>query len=369
MFTICKACLNADYDSPATQAHRQNTESQEAMNTAPRRLGCSPVSVGPLGLGCWPLAGMTRAGVTREAAVATVRAAVDAGITHLDTAYCYGEQGESERAIAEALGLSAGSAAGGGHRRDTVTIAGKCGIHWGPDTTKNPPRRQVVDGRPERIRAEVEESLTRLGTDRLDLLYLHAPDPTVAIEETAGELKRLLDAGKARAIGLSNAGVDLLARFAAECPLSACQLHFNMLQREIEEEALPWCREREVAMVVYWPLMKGLLAGQMHRGQVFPTSDSRHKYPLFNGVEFERNLDFVDALRPIAARLGCALPDLVLAWTVEQPGITSVLFGATSPAQVAENVRAVACDLDEAARAAIAAAIRERGVVPRTRAV
>jgi aryl-alcohol dehydrogenase-like predicted oxidoreductase len=333
------------------------------MNTAPRPLGSSPVSVGPLGLGCWPLAGMTRSGVTREAAVATVRAAIDAGITHLDTAYCYGEQGESERAIRAAL-AEIGPAA-----RDGVVIAGKCGINWEPDASRDPPRRQAVDGRPERIRAEVEESLARLGTDRLDLLYLHAPDPTVPIEESAGELRRLLEAGKARAIGLSNATLDQLGRFSGECPLAACQMHFNMLQREIEREILPWCRSRGVAMVVYWPLMKGLLAGKMHKGQVFPPSDSRHKYPMFNGEEFTKNLDFVEALRPIAAGLRSALPDLVLAWTAEQPGITSVLFGATSPEQVAENARALTCDLDDQARRAIAAAIAARGTVASGRAV
>ena len=332
------------------------------MDTSPRRLGRSPVLVGPLGLGCWPLAGMTRDGVTHQAAVATVRAALEAGITHLDTAYCYGERGESERAIREAL-------AGGPRRRDEVVIAGKCGIHWEPDLAATPPRRQVVDGRPERLRQEVAESLARLGTDRLDLLYLHAPDPTIPIEDSAGELRRILEAGKARAIGLSNASVEQLGRFAAECPLSACQMHFNMLQREIEREILPWCRDRGTALVVYWPLMKGLLAGRMRRGQVFPPSDSRRKYPLFNGVDFDRNLDFVDALRPIAFRLDVDLPDLVLAWTAEQPGITSVLFGATSPEQVHENARALTCELDDEARADIAAAIAARGPVPSRRAV
>ncbi|MFM8953278.1 MAG: aldo/keto reductase [Planctomycetaceae bacterium] len=339
------------------------------MNTVPRPLGRSPVSVGPLGLGCWPLAGLTRAGVTHEAAVATVRAAFDAGITHLDTAYCYGEHGESERAIREALGWGGGTGTTNRIPRDAVTIASKCGIHWEPDSSRSPPRRQVNDGRPERIRVEVEESLVRLGTDHLDLLYLHAPDPTIPIDESAGELKRLLDAGKTRAVGLSNASVAELARFHAVCPLSACQMHFNMLQREIEREVLPWCMSHGVGMVVYWPLMKGLLAAKMHRGQVFPTTDSRHKYPMFNGAEFDRNLDFVEALRPIASRLGVAVPDLVLAWTAEQPGITSVLFGATSPEQVQENARALACDLDEPALAAIAAAITARGPVASRRAV
>jgi aryl-alcohol dehydrogenase-like predicted oxidoreductase len=296
---------------------------------------------------------MTREGVTPAAAVATVRAAIDAGITHLDTAYCYGEHGESERAIAAAI-------AG---RRDAVVLAGKCGIHWVPDASAAPPRRQVVDGRPERLRAEVAESLERLGTDHFDLLSLHAPDPQLPIEESAGELARLLAAGVTRAVGLSNASVDQLRRFAAVCPLAACQMQFNMLQRQIEADILPWCRDRGVAMVAYWPLMKGLLAGRMRRGQVFPTTDTRHKYPIFNGVEFDRSLDFVDALRPTAARLGCQLADLVLAWTAEQPGITSVLFGATSPAQVEENARALACDLDAAAREEIAAAIRARGPV------
>jgi aryl-alcohol dehydrogenase-like predicted oxidoreductase len=157
--------------------------------------------------------------------------------------------------------------------------------------------------------------------------------------------------------------VELLDRFVSACPLSACQMPYNMLQRGIEEAVLPWCRTHDVAMVVYWPLMKGLFAGRMQRGQVFPASDSRHKYPMFNGTEFERNLDFVAALRPVATRLGCQLPDLILAWTASQPGITSVLFGATSPAQVEENARALACDLDAAAREEIAAAIRARGPV------
>jgi len=185
----------------------------------------------------------------------------------------------------------------------------------------------------------------------------------VPIEESAGELARLLATGMTRAVGLSNATVSQLEQFAAVCPLAACQMQFNMLQRHIEADVLPWCRARGVAVVAYWPLMKGLLAGKMRRGQVFPATDTRHKYPIFNGAEFDRNLGFVDALRPIADRLGCPLADLVLAWTAEQPGITSVLFGATCPEQVAENARALACELDAQARDDIAAAIRERGFI------
>ncbi len=309
--------------------------------------------MGPLGLGCWPLAGMTREGVTESDAVATIRTAIDAGITHLDTAYCYGEAGESECRIAMAL-------AG---RRGQVVLAGKCGIHWETG------RRQVVDGRPERLRLEVEESLRRLGTDHLDLLYLHAPDPEVPVAESAGELSRLLDAGKTRAVGGSNMSLAQLRQFASACPLSACQMPYNMLQREIEESIVPWCLDHQVAVVCYWPLMKGLLAGRMTRTTAFPPTDSRQKYPMFNGNEFERNLDFVDRLRTIATRLGCTVPDLVLAWTAARPGITSVLFGATSAGQVRENAAALACHLDSDAFLEIDTAIRDRGPVAGRRAV
>ena len=317
-------------------------------------LGATGVRLGPLGLGCWPLAGMTREGVGREAAVATVEAAIDAEILHLDTAYCYGERGESETAIAEAMRRRSAA-------RDRLVIAGKCGIHWETDPSRSPPRRQCVDGRPERLRGEVEESLRRLATDHLDLLYLHAPDPLVPIAESAGELRRLRDQGKTRAVGVSNVNLDQLERFDRECPIAACQMPFNMLQRDIEREIVPWCRSRGVGIVAYWPLMKGLLTGRMSPSTTFPSSDSRHKYPLFQGDEFRRNLDFVDRLRPIAGRLGCGMSDLVLAWTAEQPGIASVLFGATSPEQVLENAAALACSLDDDARRSITEAIDWRG--------
>ena len=307
-----------------------------------------------LGLGCWPLAGMTREGVTRDDAIATVTAAIDAGITHLDTAYCYGESGESERAIGRAIA---------GRRRDDVFLAGKCGIHWGPG------RQQVVDGTPGRLTEEVHESLRRLGTDRLDLLYLHAPDPQVPIEESAAALQQLLAAGKTRAVGCSNVSLDQLKRFVSACPTVACQMPYNMLQRELENRFLPWCRDHAIGLVVYWPLMKGLLAGGMTRDQAFPLSDSRHKYPMFQGDEFQRNLDFVDTLRPLAAHLKTSVAALVLAWTMERPGIASVLFGATSPAQVLANVPAMHCTLDEATRMTIEQAFHERGPVAGRRAV
>ena len=306
-----------------------------------------------LALGCWPLAGMTRPGVTRQAAIETVAAAIDHGITHLDTAYCYGENGESEKAIAQA-------AQG---RRNEVTIASKCGIHWQAG------KKQTVDGRPETIIREAKESLLRLQADTIDLLYLHTPDPKVPIKESAGALRRLLDEGVVRAVGLSNGNVEECKLFAETCPLTACQRHFNMLQQEIRPALLPYCKSEQIAMVTYWPLIKGLLTGRMERNQVFQKTDSRHKYLMFHGEEFQKNLDFVDTIRSLATQQNMDLVSLVLAWTMAQEGITTVLFGATSAKQVAANAKALNCRLDGSIIQAINDAINQRGLVLGSRKV
>ena len=306
-----------------------------------------------LALGCWPLAGMTRPGVTRQAAIETVAAAIDHGITHLDTAYCYGENGESEKAIAQA-------AQG---RRNEVTIASKCGIHWQAG------KKQTVDGRPETIIREAKESLLRLQADTIDLLYLHTPDPKIPIKESAGALRRLLDEGFVRAVGLSNGNVEECKLFAETCPLTACQRHFNMLQQEIRPALLPYCKSEQIAMVTYWPLIKGLLAGRMERNQVFPKTDSRHKYLMFRGEEFQKNLDFVDTIRSLATQQNMDLVSLVLAWTMAQEGITTVLFGATSAKQVTTNAKALNCRLDGSIIQAINDAIQQRGLVLGSRKV
>ena len=290
---------------------------------------------------------MTRAGVTRQAAIETVAAAIDHGITHLDTAYCYGEHGESERAIAQAIK----------GRQNEVTIASKCGIHWQEG------KKQAIDGRPETIIREVKESLLRLQADTIDLLYLHTPDPKIPIKESAGALRRLLDEGVVRAVGLSNGNVEECKLFAETCPLTACQRHFNMLQQEIRPALLPYCKSEQIAMVTYWPLIKGLLTGRMERNQVFLKTDSRHKYLMFRGEEFQKNLDFVDTIQSLATQQNMDLVSLVLAWTMAQEGITTVLFGATSAKQVATNAQALHCRLDVSIIHAINDAIQQRGPV------
>ena len=299
-------------------------------------------------MGCWPIAGITSIDVSETDSLATLRAAFDAGINFFDTAYCYGYDGESERLIGKALGS----------RRSEIVLATKGGIHWGPD------KKQVKDGRPETLQRQCDESLQRLNTDVIDLYYLHAPDPQIPLAESAGAMKRLLELGKIRAVGVSNLKtIDQYLEFHAVCPISADQPHYNMLQREIEESRLPWCRKHNVAVNVYWPLMKGLLAGRLPRDHQFDPRDGRPKYPIFQGEEWRKNQDFLDLLRPIATEAGVTVAQLVIAWTIARPGVTSALCGAKRPSQILETAAAMTVRLTSDINAAIDAAIRARGPV------
>ena len=298
----------------------------------------------PVALGCWPIAGITSLDVTEQSSLDTLAAAVDAGINFLDTAYCYGYEGESERLIARALG----------HRRNELVIATKCGIHW-----EN--RKQAKDGRPATLRRECEESLRRLGTDYVDLLYLHAPDPAIAIEESAEALRQLQQEGLTRSVGLSNASTEQLERFHRICPLAAYQPHYNLLQREIEQAELPWCVAEQVSVIVYWPLLKGLLSGHLRRDHQFDERDGRKKYPMFQGAEWQWNQDFVDELRAIASGWNCSLTELVVAWTIAQPGITAALCGAKRPEQIRESAGGMSLPLSAETLAAIDQALQRRG--------
>lgn len=310
-----------------------------------RRLGLTDLCVSAVGFGAWPISGMSSVGVNDADSLATIAACLDAGVNFFDTAYGYGEQGESERLLARALGS----------RRDEVVLATKGGIEWGPG------RQQVLDGSPARLRRQCETSLERLETDCVDLLYLHAPDPRTPVAESAAELARLMQEGKARAIGASNCTVEQLAEFASACPLAAVQPAYNMLQRDIEQDLVPWCVAQGVAIVVYWPLLKGLLAGKLARDHVFPPGDGRAKYPMFQGAEWQKNQDFVDQLRPIAAEAGLSIAQLVINWTVHQPGITSALCGAKRPDQAHENAGGAAAPLSADLSAKIDAALAQRG--------
>jgi aryl-alcohol dehydrogenase-like predicted oxidoreductase len=310
-----------------------------------RRLGSSDLQVAPVSLGTWPMAGVAALDVNEADSLDTIRACFDLGINFIDTAYCYGPNGESENLLRQALA----------ERRDQIVLATKCGIHY-DDTGQ-----QTQDARPEAIFRECSESLRRLGTDRVELYYLHSPDPQVPVAESAGAIRDLIAAGKVLHAGVSNCRLDQLQEFQAVCPLAAVQLPYNMLQRDIEQQTVPWCREQNISVIVYWALMKGLLAGRLTSQDQLAADDARRKYPMYHGEEWEKNQAFVGQLREVADACGRTVADLVVNWTISQPGITVALCGAKRRWQIEESAAAMQWRLSPEQSETIAAAIATRG--------
>lgn len=314
-----------------------------------RPLGQSGIEVTSVALGCWPMAGVTTLGATHADGVATVLEALESGINHLDTAYVYGPNGESDRILAEALE----------GRRDEFVLASKVGVHYELSADGDPV--MVTCGRPEKLRSECDELLQRLKVDQVDLLYLHSVDPEVPVAESAGALAELLKAGKTRAVGASNTQLEQSQEFATACPLSAIQLPYNLLQRDIEKRTIPWAQEQGISLVTYWPLMKGLLAGGIQRQDRLAEEDSRRAYPMYQGEEWQRNHDFVDKLRAISEEAGITVAQLVVNWTLRQAGITSVLCGAKRARQIHETAAAMHWQPNAEQIEKIEQAISERG--------
>ena len=302
------------------------------MTEPKREIGTTGIMVSPVALGCWPIAGMTSLDVNDDDSKATIRAALDSGINFLDTAFCYGANGESEKLVGEVV-------AG---RRDEVVIATKGGIHWDSDVVRH------NDGSPDRIIAECELSLQRMNIDVIDLHYLHSPDPKVPVEESATAFAKLLESGKIRSVGASNFKLDELERFHEVCPISAVQNRYNMLQRGLEEEVIPWCLENGVSVMNYWPLMKGLLAGKIRRDFKFDPADKRLTYDVFQGEKFESAQQLLDKLDVIAAECEKTVAQVVVNWAMHRPGITSVLCGAKRAWQIEETSSAMGWRLSDA---------------------
>ena len=295
-----------------------------------RALGESGLTVSAVGMGCWPMAGVGWTGIDDKQSLAALETAMDGGITLIDTAYMYGRDGESERLVGRAI-------AG---RRDQIVLATKCGLYWEGTTLRHDSSRK-------RILEQVEESLRRLNTDYIDLYQVHAPDVNTPFEETAATLGELKEQGKIRAIGVSNYDVPQMKSFARNAPLHSDQPPYNPLKREIEAEILPYCRDNRIGVISYWPLYKGLLTGKYGRGHRFPEGDSRNDDVRFQGDELASTLDTLDRLRPIGDEYGKSIAQLVIHWTARQPGITSVLCGATRPAHVEQNIDAVGWELSD----------------------
>jgi methylglyoxal reductase len=317
------------------------------MNHKP--LGDSGIQASVIGLGAWVLGGGTvwgRDPDDRES-VRTIQAALDLGINLVDTAPAYGF-GRSERVVGEALK----------GRRDRAVIATKCGLWWEDGRGSffanfdgRPIHRSL---RPDTIQIEVEQSLQRLNTDRIDLYQTHwpsAPPDFTPIADTMAVLLKLKEQGKIRAIGVSNVSPDELKEHLRCGGVASDQFRYSMLLRAPEQDILPLCAERGLATLTYMSLEQGLLTGKVGLERVFDPGEFRSNAawnPWYLLANRRRVLDLLAGWRDLTAKYACSLAQLVLAWTVAQPRVTHVLAGARTEAQLRDNARAGALQLETA---------------------
>ncbi|MFN7730302.1 MAG: aldo/keto reductase [Pirellula sp.] len=308
--------------SPAPEPQNSNATRLPVPSVG---LGRSSVRVAPVALGAWPMAGVSTLDVEDSQSIATIHRALDLGVTMIDTAYSYGFDGRSDRVIAQAI-------AG---RRDQVVLASKVG------GSLDAAGKWQADGAPERLIEQAKTVLQRLGVEAVDILYLHAPDPSVPLEESADTLREIVARGWAKHAAVSNVSAAQLAVFHARCPVIAVQTYFNMLQPEKIEELRPYCQANGIGAVVYWVFMKGLLAGKLDRKHAFDAADRRLTYAVYQGERWEVAQALLDALKQIAQREGRTVASLVVAWTLRQLGISAVLVGAKRPVQIEESAAAM----------------------------
>ncbi|MDP2774905.1 MAG: aldo/keto reductase [Nocardioides sp.] len=316
------------------------------MTISRRTLGTtSPLDVSALGLGCMGMSefyGPTDDTV-EAAGIATIHRALDLGVTFLDTADMYGPF-TNERLVGKAI-------AG---RRDEVQLATKFGNERGEDGS-----RRGINGRPEYVRSACDASLQRLGVDHLDLYYQHRVDQTVPIEETVGAMKELVEAGKVRHLGLSEASAANIRKAHAVHPITALQTEYSLFTRDLEDEILPTIRELGIGLVPYSPLGRGLLTGAITSPDTLDESDSRRTayFPRFHGEALDANLSLVDRVRAIADTKGCTPGQLALAWVLAQGDDVVPIPGTKRVAYLEENVAAAGVTLSEEDLVALGAAV------------
>jgi aryl-alcohol dehydrogenase-like predicted oxidoreductase len=300
-----------------------------------RKLGRQGLEVSALGLGCMGMSAFYKTGADQAECEATLLEAVDAGVTLFDTAEVYGPF-TNEELLGRVLG---------GARRDQVVLATKFGF----DLTQAPGGGWGLDSRPDHIREVVEQSLQRLNTDRIDLLYQHRVDPQVPIEDVVGAMAELVRAGKVRFLGLSEASATTLRRAHAVHPISALQSEYSLWERGVERTVLPACRELGIGLVPYSPLGRGFLTGQRTRAMEFPEGDYRRLHPRFQDGNFDANLQLLEKLEGVASRARAMPGQVALAWLLAQGPDVVPIFGTTRRTRLRENlgaarVQLAACD-------------------------
>ncbi|MFG1626659.1 aldo/keto reductase [Kribbella sp. NPDC049227] len=293
------------------------------------KLGSSGAEVSRLGLGCM---GMSFAYGTPDNAesIATLHRALDLGITFLDTADLYGF-GANEELVGRAIA----------DRRDEVFLATKFGIVGNPLTDA----RRGVNGSPEYVRSSIDASLSRLGVDHVELYYQHRADPDVPIEETVGAMAELVEAGKVRYLGLSEASADTIRRAHAVHPITAVQSEWSLFSRDLEESVLPVCRELGIGLVPYSPLGRGLLTGALPTD--LADDDFRRTLPRFTGENLEANLVLVEKVRAVAQRYDATPGQVALAWVLAQGNDVVPIPGTKRRRYLEENWAAVDLKLSD----------------------
>jgi aryl-alcohol dehydrogenase-like predicted oxidoreductase len=296
-----------------------------------RTLGTQGLEVSAIGLGTM---GMTLAygdGSSEADAIATMRAAHEAGVTFFDTAELYGNgSGSNEQLVGKAVRPF----------RDEVVIATKFGFDMNAE-----PLGSGLDSRPERIRAVTENSLRYLGVDVIDVLYQHRVDPAVPIEDVAGTVKELIAEGKVRWFGLSEAGPDSIRRAHAVQPVSVLQTEYSVFERQVEADVLPVIRELGIGFVPYSPLGRGFLTGDVRPAADYPANDMRSWDDRWQPGNFERNLEAVERLTELARSKGITVGQLALAWLLAQGDDIVPIPGTRSATRVVENARAASVNL------------------------